>query len=268
MPHGANRSVRLQTHLYAVSEGTDRIGAYAIDQTTGALSFIDDVLAGGTGPAHVAVDRSGKFVLAANYGNGRIAVLPARADGGVGSAVANPLAGANAHMIISDAANKFVLVPCKGADYVASSQLDPTTGAHADPHATLPTTAGAGPRHLAFAPGGAFAYLISENLSTLTAFAYDATTGHLTELQTVSNRTGAVVRRLRRDRAVSHAGAGVRRFLTSANAPDHTAGCASNLASTCRQNAGTAASGASFATCASWSVVSWFSSSFASTSGS
>ena len=178
-----------RTHLYAVSEATDRIGAYAIDQTTGALTFLDDAPSGGTGPAHVAVDRSGTFVLAANYGNGRIAVLPVRADGGVGAPVANPLAGANAHMILSDPGNRFVLVPCKGADYIASYRFDASTGA-LTPSATprVPTAAGAGPRHLAFAPSGAFAYLISENLSTLTAFSYDATTGHLGELQTVSNR--------------------------------------------------------------------------------
>ena len=178
-----------RTHLYAASENTDQIGAYAIDQATGALTLIDAVSSGGSGPAHVAVDRSGKFVLAANYGNGTIAVLPVRVDGGVDAKVANPLAGANAHMILSDASNRFVFVPCKGADYIAQYRFDSITGAltpNAPP--TVPTAAGAGPRHLAFAPAGAFAYLINENVSTLTAFAYDGATGRLTELQTVSNR--------------------------------------------------------------------------------
>src|SRR3954468_18765062 len=36
--------------LYAVSEATSRIGAYAIDPATGALAFINDVAAGGSGP--------------------------------------------------------------------------------------------------------------------------------------------------------------------------------------------------------------------------
>ena len=178
-----------RTHLYAVSEDTDRVGAYAIDPASGALAFIDDVSSGGTGPAHVSVDRTGAFVFAANYNDGMVAVLPVRADGGVAAAVANPLAGANAHMILGDAANKFVFVPCKGADYIAQYQFDAATGAlvpNAAP--TVPTAAGAGPRHLAFAPNGAFAYLITENLSTLTAFAYDAATGRLSPLQTVSNR--------------------------------------------------------------------------------
>src|SRR6266536_1500961 len=56
-------------HLYAVSESTSRVGAYAIDPATGALSSLNDVASGGNGPAHVSVDRSGATVLVANYGD-------------------------------------------------------------------------------------------------------------------------------------------------------------------------------------------------------
>jgi 6-phosphogluconolactonase len=178
-----------KTHLYAVSEGADRVGAYSIDPTTGALTFINDQSSGGDGPAHLSVDRSGAFVLAANYGNGMIAVLPVRADGGVNAAVDNRLAGTNAHMILTDAANKFVFVPCKGSDYIAQYAFNATTGAlTANAAPAAPTAAGAGPRHLAFAPNDHFAYVIDENLSTLMVFAYDAATGRLTSIQTVSNR--------------------------------------------------------------------------------
>lgn len=169
------------THLYAVSEDTDRIGAYAID-ASGALTFIDDASSGGAGPAHLSVDRTGAFVLAANYGDGKIAVLPVRADGGVAAPVASLLAGANAHMIVTDAANRFAFVPCKGADYIAQYTFDATTGALT----ANGKVATASPRHLAFF--GAFAYAVSENASTLTAFAYDAATGQLAPLQTVSTR--------------------------------------------------------------------------------
>lgn len=176
-----------KTHLYAVAEGGNRVGAYAIDPSTGALTFINDQSSGGTGPAHVSVDRSGTFVLAANYTNGMIAVLPVRADGGVNAAVDNRLAGTNAHMILTDAANKFVFVPCKGSDYIAQYAFNATTGA-LTPNTNAPTATGAGPRHIAFSPNNKFAYVIDENVSTLMAFSYDASTGRLTELQTVSNR--------------------------------------------------------------------------------
>ena len=45
---------------------------------------------------------------------------------------------------------------------------------------------GSGPRHLAFHPKGRFVYVINELLSTVTAFAHNADTGALTEIQTIS----------------------------------------------------------------------------------
>src|SRR5262245_44020907 len=56
------------TTLYAVSSNANRVGAYAIDRATGALTFLNDVAAGGTGPTHLTVDRGGKYVLVASYG--------------------------------------------------------------------------------------------------------------------------------------------------------------------------------------------------------
>jgi 6-phosphogluconolactonase len=177
------------THVYAVSENRDRVLAFAADATTGALVAIDDQASGGSGPAHVSVDRSGAFVLAANYGGGTIAVLPITANGGLAAATQTLSAGINAHMIITDPANHFAFVPCRGSDYIAQYAFDAATGQLA-PNAVprVTTAAGAGPRHLAFAPDGQHAYLISENASTLTAFAYDGSTGHLAELQTTSTR--------------------------------------------------------------------------------
>src|SRR5688572_2158617 len=52
-------------YMYAVASG-NRVGAYSIDPATAAISFINDVDAGGTGPTHVAVDATGAYVLVAN----------------------------------------------------------------------------------------------------------------------------------------------------------------------------------------------------------
>ena len=45
---------------------------------------------------------------------------------------------------------------------------------------------GSGPRHFAFHPDGRFGYVINEMANTVTAFAYDADQGSLTEIQTIS----------------------------------------------------------------------------------
>lgn len=174
-------------HLYAVSESTSRVGGYAIDPATGALTSLNDVASGGNGPAHVFVERSGHSVLVANYGDGNVAVFPIQADGRLGAASQTLLAGQNAHQIITDPSNKFAFVPCLGSDWVAQYTFDATTGTltpNATPH--LMTAANAGPRHLAFAPDGKFAYLLNEKASTLSVLALDTTTGRLSALQTVS----------------------------------------------------------------------------------
>jgi 6-phosphogluconolactonase len=175
-------------HLYAVDESTPgRVGAYLIDASTGALTFQNAVPSGGDGPPFVSVDPQGRWVLVANYTSGTVAVLPIQGDGSLGAAVDTATVGANAHMILADPSDRFVFVPCLGADYVAQFLFDATTGKltpNAVPH--LATAAGAGPRHLAFHPDGKSAYLIDETASTMTALAFDATAGTLQASQTVS----------------------------------------------------------------------------------
>lgn len=170
-----------QSHVYAVSESASRAAAYAIDPASGALRYVNDVDSGGDGPAHIAVDRSGAFVLVANYGDGTAAVLPIRGDGGLAAASQIVTAGANAHMVLLE--DQAAFIPCKGADYVAQYRFADGT---LEPAGNVPTASGAGPRHLAFAPDGAHAYLINENDSTLTVLAFAG--GQLTPLQTVSTR--------------------------------------------------------------------------------
>lgn len=82
-------------HLFAVNEGGDRVGAYALDPATGAPTFLNDQGSQGTGPAHVSVDRTGRFALVANYGGGTVAVLPIGGDGKLAPAIQTVAAGAS-----------------------------------------------------------------------------------------------------------------------------------------------------------------------------
>jgi 6-phosphogluconolactonase len=191
--------------LYAVGEtsnlGGKKVGAvraFRIDEETGRLKLLNQQSSGGEGPCHLSVDKEGKCLLVANYGNGSIAALPILADGKLaepsaviqhqGSSV-NPerQAGPHAHFITTDAADRFALVCDLGLDKVLVYRLDPAKGAlvpNDPPFASVQP--GLGPRHVVFSPDGRFAYLISEIGATLTAFAYDAKGGALKELQTVS----------------------------------------------------------------------------------
>ncbi|MBI4325746.1 MAG: lactonase family protein [Chloroflexi bacterium] len=191
--------------LYAANETGDfkgtkagAVSAFSIDSKTGKLTLLNQQSAGGSGPCHLVVDRTGQSVLVANYGGGSVAALPVREDGRLGEASAfiqhqgssvnqQRQAGPHGHHITTDPANRFALACDLGLDKVLVYRFDPAQGSLLpnDPPATA-LKPGAGPRHLAFHPTGHFAYVINEMACTLTAFRYDAQRGELQELQTVS----------------------------------------------------------------------------------
>jgi 6-phosphogluconolactonase len=70
--------------LYAVNEGSSQIAAFTLRADAG-LTLLNRVASQGNGPAHVSVDPTGRWVFAANYGGGNVAV-PRVTDGGLGSA--------------------------------------------------------------------------------------------------------------------------------------------------------------------------------------
>jgi 6-phosphogluconolactonase len=176
--------------LVAVNEaygGNGAVASFLVDAKTGALSFVSRVSSQGDGPAHVSVDRTGKFALVANYGGGTVAVLPLGAGGQLGAAVDVHDHGANAnpHQIFTDHANAFAFVPNKGAGTVTQYAFDAAAGKLTG-DGSLATMPGAGPRHIDLHPTAPYAYLIDENASTMSALAYDAATGQLTILQTLT----------------------------------------------------------------------------------
>jgi 6-phosphogluconolactonase len=177
---------------YAVNEVPDgQVVSFAVDPVSGGLTRINDASSAGTGPAHLSVDATGRWVLVANYADpkpGTIAVLPVSADGHLGAAVATHDFGPATmpHFIATDPSNRFVLVPCKGGPYVAQFGFDAATGTitpgKPDRIASAKT---AGPRHLAFHPNHKFAFVINEQALTITSYSFDATLGQLTEIASV-----------------------------------------------------------------------------------
>jgi 6-phosphogluconolactonase len=191
--------------LYAVNESGDiggrrdgGVSAFAIDQTKGTLTLLNQQLSAGSGPCHLVVDRQGQNVLVANYGSGSVGCLPIERDGRLRPAtttiqhrgtVADPRrqGGPHAHSINLDAANRYAVVADLGLDEVLIYAFDPARGRLA-PHQPPFTKVAlrSGPRHFAFHPEGRFGYVINEIARTVTAFAYDPDHGTLTEIQTIS----------------------------------------------------------------------------------
>jgi len=195
--------------IYAVNEISNyngqksgAVSAFAIDRATGKLTLLNQVATRGGDPCYISLDKTGKNVLLANYAGGSIAVFPVLEDGRLGEASAfvqhsghgtNPerQEGPHAHSIDLSPDNRFALVDDLGLDETLVYRFDSAKGALTSDEAKgsasrAKAKPGAGPRHLAFHPNGKFAYVINEMASTVSAFRYDAASGGLQSVQTIS----------------------------------------------------------------------------------
>ena len=207
------------TRLYSANE-TDRVGtakpaegsvsSFAIDPKDGSLKLLNTVRSGGAGPTYVSLHPSGKWLFVANYFGGSVAVLPVKDDGQLGEPTdikvdqgkVGPTKAKNApkgsfaisghdrthaHQILPDPTGKFLLHVDLGLDRLFVWKFDPDKGlltANDPTGVSLPP--GDGPRHVCFHPNGKQLYSVQEEGSTVVRFDYDASSGKLTERQTIS----------------------------------------------------------------------------------
>ncbi len=187
--------------FYSVSQIRSKSGdiqAFKRDLKTGLLTTLNSQSSEGAGPCHLIVDKSGKWILAANYTGGTISILPIKEDGSLGPATdkiqhsgssANPdrQQEPHPHSIWVSPDNRFAFVPDLGTDKINIYKLDLENGKFlpSEPE-FFETEPGAGPRHFTFHPNGEYAFVINELKSTMTSMEYNKQNGALTKIQTVS----------------------------------------------------------------------------------
>ncbi len=190
--------------LYAVNEiwkfngqPTGAVSAFAIQPATAKLTLLNQVSSRGAGPAHIALDRSGKYALVSNYDAGSVTVFPLLADGSLGEATASVQhkgssvnkerqEGPHAHAAVFSPDNRFVIVADLGLDQLLVYSFNAAAGTLASDPQIVRAVPGAGPRHLVFDAAGRHLYVVNEMQSTVVTYAYDAANGTLSELQIVS----------------------------------------------------------------------------------
>jgi 6-phosphogluconolactonase (cycloisomerase 2 family) len=211
-----------RTHLYAGNEfgPPGAVSAYLVNRLTGDLTLIN-VQATRGAPAHVSVDRSGKYLFSAEYSGGWFEVFPISAtDGSLGLDVfhvqdvdsintagfgktmpatdappgsfafsAHEGPNGHPHQLEADPSNKWALGADAGQDRIYVWRLTlggtpPLTPA-AIPFVSVPP--GDGPRHFAFHPNGVWMYSIQEEASTIIFWLFNPTTGALSQQQMISS---------------------------------------------------------------------------------
>jgi 6-phosphogluconolactonase len=185
--------------LYAVNEAgkNSMVSAFAREPKTGKLTLLNQLPALGEDPCYISFDKTGKYVLVANYTSGNVVVFPILPDGRLGehtalvsdSGTTGPnkerQEGPHAHWIETSAGNTSVFVADLGLDRVLVYGFDSASGklwAPAEragyPHnpllqETLVLQPGTGPRHVAFSRfmnSRHFVYVLGELDSTITVF--------------------------------------------------------------------------------------------------
>jgi 6-phosphogluconolactonase (cycloisomerase 2 family) len=190
-----------QQVLYVMNERSVRDGkydgsieAYAIDDVTGELSFINRISSLGSIPAHMDIDPIGKVLVLANYGSGTIVAIQIDDDGSLGAPLGmlqNEGCGPNAirqemphpHSVRFDPSGKYIASADLGTDRISILSLSETGFTKVS---EIMVSAGSGPRQLAFNPDGKFLYVLNEIAGSVTGFAFDSRTGSLgKEIQTI-----------------------------------------------------------------------------------
>ncbi len=195
--------------LYAVNEDplslgpykdkASNVSAFAIDPSSGKLRLLNTVPANGTSSCYLSLDRSGKFVMIANFGSGSVTVFPIKDDGSLGpksgfdqhvgkSVDPNYQAAPHAHSIDVTPDNKFAVSSDLGMDKLLVYRFDAKTGAltpNADgPSLTIKPLTG-GPRHFVFSANGQFGYSLAEMSGAITVVKVDPAKGTISQVQSV-----------------------------------------------------------------------------------
>lgn len=182
--------------LYAVNElqkyqgqSSGGVTAFGLDRKTGKLTQLDEVASHGADPCYISFDKSGKYVLVANYTGGNVAVFPVSSDGKVGEASSvsedkgelgpnkERQEHSHAHWIETSANNHSAYVADLGLDRALIYNFDATKGSLSplvgDSGAAVAAPA-TGPRHIAMSRGDGFMYVLGEVDSTVTVFVRNA----------------------------------------------------------------------------------------------
>jgi len=188
------------------------ISAYARDPATGKLTLLNRVASGGEGPAHLAIDKTGKILAVANFATGSVATFHINSDGSIGALAANIVQAGQAagvqvakdenglsptdshiHCVMITPDNRYVLTCNIGLGKISAYRLNTATGALVQAGEPLTAAGLPGqnwrPRHLAFDPSGKFIYINDSSMQVTTA-SYDPATGAMKPIQSIPVDTG------------------------------------------------------------------------------
>lgn len=182
-PVGVNPATK---HLYASLRTTASVGAFEIEASGGLKKLNQVELGTGANATYLKLTKDGKFALTASYSGAKINVLRIEKDGRLADQPVQTIETTKtAHATVFSPDERWVFVPHVEPNQIYQFRFDHQTGKLTAKEPAAGGAPGAGPRHLAFHPGGKFAFSSNESGNSVTLYAYDAEKG-LSPLQTLS----------------------------------------------------------------------------------
>jgi len=192
-----------EKYVYAVNETNSKtnfggqVTAFSFNKQNGILSEVNKQSSGGNDPCYITVDKSGKWVVIANYTSGTVSVLPIKKDGSLDSAVtviqhegsgvnSDRQEGPHAHSTVLSHDNDYLFAQDLGIDKIMIYAFNNKTGQLTPaPTPYVEVEPGAGPRHFDFHPNNKYAYLIEELTGSISVYNYQGH-GQLALIQNIS----------------------------------------------------------------------------------
>ncbi len=192
--------------VYVANWGSNDISVFTINVTSGALTKVGTTnVAAGTSPNSVIIDASGKFAYVANLASDNVSIYSI--DAGTGTLTAlTTVTGRNGSRAIAMTKGteavtytpKFAYVANSLSNTVSTYAIDANTGAlsEVDQNGSAAGTAvatGTSPGSVSVDPSGKFAYVANIGSNTISAYAIDANTGALSEIDQNGSAAGNAI---------------------------------------------------------------------------
>lgn len=175
---------------------TGAVSSFLIDEVSGFLKFRNRVSSEGSLPVSITYIRDEDEVIVANYNSGNIAVFPVDSGGSLAGATdtfqhlgsgrdEDRQTSPHAHQIVESPDGRLFYVVDLGLDQIRTYRLESGKLMPAQNPVAYTTTSGWGPRQLVFHPSGAYAFLVHELESIVSALRYNAEEGRFEEVQSL-----------------------------------------------------------------------------------
>src|SRR5580704_18475822 len=194
-----------QRFLYVATEDPASLGpnfdhesyvsAFVIDPSSGKLHLLNTLPTGGTSTCYLSIDKTGRYLLMANFGSSSVTVSRIKDDGSLGEQTAfmkhigkgkDPSFQAKAHPHSIDVSpdNRYAVVSDLGVDKLFVYRFDAASGVLSpDAPPFVEAEEGGGPRHFFFDSAGKFGYSLQEMSGFVSVLAWDPAKGTLTKVQ-------------------------------------------------------------------------------------